>query len=83
LEEFCLTIDGYEAGRYTIDDLLEFASQVERSGWSNASLEDLRRTAFIRQRELRWADGSTEEVLEVMVLRIRAIVDEIRARFPR
>lgn len=78
IEEFCLTFDGYEGGRRTIDDLLELADRVERGGLEQAHMEDLRSVAFVRQRELRWSDqgGSDERLLRQM----RAAVAEIRRR---
>lgn len=80
LEEFCLTIDGYHAGRFTPDDLLAEAERVERSGLEHASLEELRSAAFVRQRELRWSSMDSGHYDERLVRSIRALVGEIRRR---
>lgn len=80
LEEFCLTVEGYQGERFSIDHLLELARRVELSGLEDASLEDLRMVAFIRQRELRWTSMDSGEVDERLVRSIRALVSEIRRR---
>jgi hypothetical protein len=80
LEEFCLTVDGYQGERFSIDDLLALAERVERHGLENASLDDLRTTAFIHQRHLRWTTYGDEEADAPLVGKIRNTVAEIRRR---
>lgn len=80
LETFCLTIDGYEGGRFSIEDLLEKAKRVERVGLENASLDELRIAAFIRQRELRWTTHGDELADAPLIAKIRRLVAEIRQR---
>lgn len=80
IEEFCLTIDGYEGGRFTIDDLMQRAERTERNGLEHASLDDLRSAAFIRQRQLRAIDGCSEEFEAPLIRAIRVLVAEIRRR---
>lgn len=80
LEEFCLTVDGYQGERFSIDDLLELARRVERDGLEVASMNDLRTAAFIRQRELRWTTHGDEVADAPLVRRIRTLVAEIRRR---
>lgn len=80
LEQFCLTTDGYEGGRFTPDDLLFEADRVERAGLEHATLDELRTAAFIRQRELRWSSMDSGHFDERLVRAIRALVGEIRRR---
>lgn len=80
LEEFCLTVDGYEGERYSIDDLLALAERVERQGLETASLDDLRTAAFIRQRHLRWTTHGDDAADAPLVRKIRDTVAEIRKR---
>jgi hypothetical protein len=80
LEQFCLTVDGYQGGRFTPDDLLAEADRVERNGLEHASLDDLRIAAFVRQRELRWSSMDSGHFDEKLVRSIRSLVDEIRRR---
>jgi hypothetical protein len=80
LEEFCLTVDGYQRGRFTPDDLLKDAERVERTGLEHASLDDLRTAAFVRQRELRWSSMDSGHFDKRLVRSIRALVGEIRRR---
>lgn len=80
LEEFCLTVDGYQGGRFTPDDLVAEAERVERSGLEHASLDELRSAAFVRQRELRWTSMDSGHVDERLVRAIRVLVGEIRCR---
>jgi hypothetical protein len=82
LETFCLTIDGYQGERYSIDDLLQDAERIERSGLETATLDELRLTAFIRQRQYRWNtdQGQEDPPLE---RKIREVVAEIRHRVCR
>jgi hypothetical protein len=80
LEEFCLTIDGYQDGRYSIEQLLREAERVERAGLENATLDELRTAAFIRQRELRWTTHGDELADAPLVRSIRALVGEICRR---
>lgn len=79
LEAFCLTLDGYEGGRYSIDDLMCEAEHVERDGLEIATLEELRAAAFVRQRQYRWStdQGQADEPL---ARKIRVLVNEIRRR---
>lgn len=80
LEEFCLTIDGYQDERFSIDDLLREAERVERLGLEDATMDQLRVAAFIRQRELRWTTHGDEAADAPLVRRIRELVREIRRR---
>jgi hypothetical protein len=80
LEEFCLTIDGYQGGRFTPDDLLKDAEHVERAGLKHVTLHELRTVAFIRQRELRWTSMDFGHFDEHLVRSIRALIEEIRRR---
>lgn len=80
LEQFCLTVDGYEGGRFTPDDLLADAERVERTGLEHASLDELRAAAFVRQRELRWSSMDSGHYDERLLRSIRALVGEIRRR---
>lgn len=80
LEEFCLTIDGYQGERFSIDFLLAEAQRVERLGLENATLDELRSAAFIRQRELRWTTYGDEVADAPLVRSIRGLVGEIRRR---
>lgn len=80
LEEFCLTVDGYQGGRFTPDDLLAEAERVESTGLEHASLDDLRTAAFVRQRELRWSSMDSGHFDERLLRSIRALVGEIRRR---
>lgn len=80
LEKFCLTIDGYQGGRFTPDELIAEAERVERTGLEHASLDELRTAAFVRQRELRWTSMDSGHVDERLVRSIRALVGEIRRR---
>lgn len=79
LEEFCLTIDGYQGGRFSIDDLLVAAEKVERGGLENATLDELRSAAFIRQRAYRWStdQGQADPPL---ARKIRDLIGEISRR---
>lgn len=80
LEEFCLTIDGYQSGRFRPDDLIAEAERIERSGLEQATLDELRIAAFTRQRELRWSSMDSGHYDERLVRSIRALVGEIRRR---
>lgn len=80
LEKFCLTVDGYEGERHSIDELLELARRVEGAGLETATLDDLRRAAFIRQRELRSVVMDSGVPDKRLVRSIRALVGEIRRR---
>lgn len=80
LEQFCLTVDGYQGGRFTPDDLLAEADRVERNGLEHASLDDLRIAAFVRQRELRWSSMDSGQFDERLLRSIRVLVGEIRHR---
>lgn len=79
-EEFCLTVDGYDGERHSIDELLELARRVEIAGLETASLDDLRTAAFIRQRELRWTTHGDDAADAPLIRSIRALVGEIRRR---
>ena len=78
LEAFCLTVDGYEGERFSIDDLLREAERVERAGLENATLDELRVAAFIRQRALKWAADGDPAAEATLIRKIRDLVDEIR-----
>ena len=80
LETFCLTTDGYQDGRYSIDELLREAQRIERGGLEAASLDELRSAAFIRQRELRWTTHGDDVADAPLIAKIRRLVAEIRRR---
>lgn len=80
LEEFCLTIDGYQGDRFSIDYLLREAERVQRAGLEHATLDELRAAAFIGQRELRWTTHGDEVADAPLVRSIRVLVGEIRRR---
>lgn len=80
LEEFCLTIDGYQGERYSIEYLLLEAERVQRVGLENATMDELRIAAFIRQRELRWTTHGDEVADAPLIRKIRDLVREIRRR---
>ena len=80
LEMFCLTIDGYQGERYSIDDLLREAERIEQSGLDDATLDELRSAAFIRQRELRWTTHGDDVAEAPLITKIRRLVAEIRRR---
>jgi hypothetical protein len=80
LETFCLTIDGYEGGRRSIEDLASQADRIERDGLENATLDELRGVAFIRQRELRWTTCGDDVADAPLIAKIRRTVAEIRRR---
>jgi hypothetical protein len=81
LEEFCLTVDGYQGERFSIEDLLALAERIERRGLETATLDDLRTTAFIHQRHLRWTTHGDDEADAPLVRKIRETIAEIRRRF--
>jgi hypothetical protein len=80
LETFCLTIDGYEGGRQSVEDLVSQADRLERDGLENATLDELRLVAFIRQRELRWTTYGDDVADAPLIAKIRRTVAEIRRR---
>jgi hypothetical protein len=80
LETFCLTVDGYQGERYSIDDLMREVRRIERSGLETATLNELRSAAFIRQRELRWSTYGNELADAPLIAKIRILVAEIRRR---
>ena len=80
LETFCLSIDGYEDGRRSIDDLMDLAERVEADGFGSATIDELRSAAFIRQRQLRATDNGDPE--PPLLDSIRNLVAEIRQRVP-
>jgi hypothetical protein len=80
LETFCLTIDGYEGERHTIEALVSQANRIERDGLKNATLDELRVVAFIRQRELRWTTHGDDVADAPLIAKIRRTVAEIRRR---
>jgi hypothetical protein len=80
VEAFCITIDGYDGGRFTPDDLIREAHRVERAGLERATLDELRSAAFIRQRQLRWSSMDSGHFEDTLVRSIGAIVEEIRRR---
>ncbi len=53
---FCHTFDGYGWALQTGTDLESLARSVETRGYRDCTLDELRATAFIRQRAERWAD---------------------------
>jgi hypothetical protein len=80
MEAFCLTVDGYQGGKLSSDDLLRQAEQLERSGLEDASLDQLRAAAFIRQRALSWAYDGDPAALPPLIAKMRRVVGEIRRR---
>ena len=80
LEAFCLTIDGYEGGRRSVEDLVSQADRLERDGLENATLDELRVVAFIRQRELRWTTYGDEVADAPLIAKMRRTIAEIRRR---
>jgi hypothetical protein len=80
LEAFCLTIDGYEGGRHSVEDLVSEADRLERDGLENATLDELRVVAFIRQRELRWTTYGDDVADAPLIAKIRRTIAEIRRR---
>ena len=80
LEAFCLTIDGYEDGTRSVDDLIAEAERIERDGLESATLDELRVIACIRQRELRWTTYGDEAADAPLIAKIRRAVAEIRRR---
>jgi len=75
---FCLSYDGYAGGLRTIDDCLAIARAAERKGLSECTMDELRITAFIRQREAKNHDIYPPP--SDLVMRISSAVDEIRRR---
>lgn len=67
LEEFCLTFDGYQNGCHSVDGLMTQADRVEQAGLRNATLDELRAAAFIRQRHLRWSSHGDDVADEPLV----------------
>lgn len=80
LEAFCLTFDGYQKGRFTPDDLMREANRLEGKGLEHATLDELRRAAFTRQRQLRWTSMDSGYFDEGLVRSIQTLVGEIRRR---
>jgi hypothetical protein len=80
VETFCLTVDGYQGERYSIDYLLREAERIEGSGLETAALDELRLAAFIRQRELRWTTCGDDVADAPLIAKIRRLVAEIRRR---
>lgn len=80
LEAFCLTIDGYQDGRYSPEDLFREVQRIERAGLENATLDDLRIAAFFCQRDLRWSSWGDDVADAPLVQKIRGLVGEIRRR---
>ena len=83
LEQFCITIDGYEDGRRSADDLLREAARIEERGLEAATLAQLRTAAFIHQRHYRWSTYGDAEVDAPLIRKIRNLVAEIRNRLDR
>lgn len=75
---FCLTFDGYAGGLRGIADCRAIAEASERKGLANCSMDELRITAFFRQREAKQHDQAPPP--GSLVDSIRAAVDEIRRR---
>lgn len=77
---YVLTINGYQNGKYSVDDLVGEADLVERAGLENASLDELRVAAFIGQRQLRWSSDGDPAAEPPLIRKIQALVAEIRDR---
>jgi hypothetical protein len=79
LEQFCLTVDAYEGERFSVDHLLRQAERLEARGLENATINELRTTAFIRQREYRWKTDQGQQEPQ-LARKIRETIREIRRR---
>lgn len=75
---FCLTYDGYAGGLRRIPDCLAITEASERKGLANCSMDELRITAFFRQRQTKQYDQ--EPPPRSLVELMRAAVEEIRKR---
>lgn len=81
LEAFCLTYDGYAGGQKSIGQCMAQAAQVASSRLAEASLDDLRTTLFMHQRDIRnnHPMPPSDDDLRLM----HAIVEQIRSRLSR
>lgn len=73
---FCLSFDGYQWASQTRSDLHEVASSVEARGYRECTLDELRATAFIRQRDEKWSDQGWppfEELIKPIYRAVEAI----------
>jgi hypothetical protein len=75
---FCLSYDGYGTALLFGVDCGAIADQTFRGGLENATMEELRMTAFIRQRAIKW--GGKWPPDERLLGNIRDVVEEIRRR---
>lgn len=75
---FCLSFDGYQWASQTGSDLHEIASSAEARGYRDCTLDELRATAFIRQRDEKWADQGWPP-FEDLIKPIYGAVEGIRA----
>jgi hypothetical protein len=79
LEPFCLTFDGYDREKRSIDECWRIAEQVAQDPTA-ATLDELRMAAFIHQRDItHTCDQGWIPVDKVTP--IRKIVQEVRNRF--
>lgn len=79
LEPFCLTFDGYDGDRRSIEECSRIAEHVAQDPTA-ATLDELRTAAFLRQRDItHTCDQGWIPVDKVTP--IRKIVQEIRNRF--
>jgi hypothetical protein len=77
---FCLSFDGYRACALAGADAEQVVAETERKGLDNATLECLRITAFMLQRTIKWS--STWPPEPQLLMRLRAVLDQIRKRIP-
>lgn len=75
---FCLSFDGYQSALLLGVDCERIAKETLQAGLDKATMEELRITAFIRQRAIKWADKWPPD--ERLFGNIRDVVEEIRFR---
>lgn len=75
---FCLSYDGYGTALLFGVGCGDIADQTLRGSLEDASMEELRMTAFIRQRAIKWGDKWPPD--EKLLRNIRDVVEEIRRR---
>jgi hypothetical protein len=75
---FCLSYDGYRPALLFGVDCGVIADQTLQARLDNATMEELRMTAYIRQRAIKW--GNTWPPDERLLGNIRDVVEEIRRR---
>lgn len=75
---FCLSFDGYRVACLLGVDCECIANQTLQSDLEKATMEELRMTAFIRQRAIKWSDRWPPD--EILLRNIRDVVEEVRRR---